>query len=169
MKKIIVVLTVVFAFSSFGSSAFSAEPKKIMYVDLFKVFNEYQKTEEYDKVLEDKKEKEKKDWEDKQKKIDELTEKAKLLSDQEKQKQAEKIKKERQELLQEKRSDLLDLRKERDQRMEDILKDIEGIIEEYAKKNKIDLVVKKAAVVYGDSSLDKTQDIIKMLNRRYKK
>lgn len=162
-KKMIFVLAFVFGVSSFAGTAFS-KTDKVMYVDLFKVFNEYKKTKEYDEQLEKRKEEKKESWEEKQEQIKEMQDKAKLLSKKEKENMQEKINEKRRKLLKEKRSDLLDLRKDRDEKMEEILQEIKGVIEDYARKNKFDMIVKKAAVVYGDDSLDKTDEILKIIN-----
>ena len=66
----------------------------------------------------------------------------------------------------ERKQAFLDLKKQRDEKMKDILEDIEDEVEKYAKKHKIRVVLKKAAVAYGNKKLDKTQDIIKLLNKK---
>ena len=53
--------------------------------------------------------------------------------------------------------------------MKDIFKDIKAAVKNYAKKNKISLVLTKNAIAFGDSRMDKTDEIIKALNSSYKR
>ena len=54
MKKVLLSLLMLGILGSFSSNLW-AKDLKIGYVDIFKIFNEYEKTKEYDKILEGKK------------------------------------------------------------------------------------------------------------------
>ncbi len=168
MRKFIIGLLFFFCIGSVGFDSLAAE-SNIIYVDLFEVFNEYEKTIEYDKDLEKEQSKREEEWGSLEEQISKLREQSKLLNEEKKKAKEEEIRKKRGALAEEKRKTLLDLRKERDQRMEEILKDINSAIEKYAKKNKVDLVLKKAAVAYGENKMEKTGEIIAILNKEYKK
>jgi len=92
----------------------------------------------------------------------------KLLKDSERSKKSKEIADKKEAFNQETRKALLDLKKERDMKMKEVLGDIKQVISDYAKKNKQKIVLKKAAVAYADKKLDKTDEIIKLLNKSYK-
>ena len=78
---------------SFSSTCFSKD-LKIGYVDIFKVFNDYEKTKEYDEKLEAKKNTAEKELEKKKETIEKLQGKLDLLKEGEKAKEEEKLNKE---------------------------------------------------------------------------
>ena len=55
MRKYVIFLIILGLVSSMSFTSFSKE-LKIGYVDIFKVFNEYEKTKDYDKKLEQRRE-----------------------------------------------------------------------------------------------------------------
>ena len=165
MKSLIVGLAFVFGLVTFNLCVFSQQDA--VYIDLLEVFSKYKKTEDYDKVLESKQEKKEQGLEEQKKLIDKLQEELKLIKDSEKDKKKEEIEAKVSSFDEERRQAFLDLRKERDDKMKEILQDIENAVEKYAKKNRLKMVLKKAAVAYGDKSLDKTQDIVNIINKDY--
>ncbi|MBN2120752.1 MAG: OmpH family outer membrane protein [Candidatus Omnitrophica bacterium] len=167
MKKLILGLVLLFGLSSFGLEAFSAED--MVYIDLFEVFSKYKKTEDYDKVLEGQQSEKEKDLESIKSEIDKLQEEFKLLKESEKDSKKKEIEDKASDFDSKRREAFLDLKKDRDEKMKEILEDIEKVVEQYAKKNRVRLVLKKAAVAYGDPGLDRTKEIITLLNKDYKK
>ncbi len=93
MKKIFGCLLVFAVIMSFSSTCFSKD-LKIGYVDIFKVFNDYEKTKDYDKKLEKKKNDVEKNLEAKKTVIEKLQNKMSLLKEDKKAKEEEKLKKE---------------------------------------------------------------------------
>jgi Skp family chaperone for outer membrane proteins len=142
-----------------------AKEYKIGYVDLAKVFDEYSKTKDSEKVLADKgKVKE----EDRKKMIDEirkLRDEQTLLS--------EKGKAEKQAVIDEKIAKLQDfdrkvreeLMKERNDMLGGILKDIEKIVTDYSKETGYDVILNSRMLLYGKEDLDLTAEILKRLNK----
>jgi len=142
-----------------------AKEYKIGYVDLAKVFDEYSKTRDSEKVLADKgKLKE----EDRKRMIDEirrLKDEQALLS--------EKGKAEKQAAIDEKISKLQDfdrkvreeLTKERNDMLNGILKDIEKVVTDYSKETGYDVVVNSRMLLYGKEDMDLTAEILKRLNK----
>jgi len=168
MKKIFGCLLVFAVMFSFSSTCFSKD-LKIGYVDIFKVFNDYEKTKEYDTKLEKKKNAAEKELEVKKVIIEKLQNKMSLLKEAEKTKKREELSKEVQEYRDLEREIFTDIRKERDEKMKDIVEDIDKIVKDYAKKNGFDLVVNSNAVLYGVKTLDITSQILKISNDKYKK
>ncbi len=167
MKKIFGCLLVFAVIMSFSSTCFSKD-LKIGYVDIFKVFNDYEKTKDYDKKLEKKKNDVEKNLEAKKTVIEKLQNKMSLLKENKKAKEEEKLKKEIQEYREVEREAFTDIKKERDEKMKNIVEDIDKIIEDYAKKNDFDLVVNSNAILYGAKTMDITSQILKISNKKYK-
>jgi len=167
MKKILIFLVGAGIIMSNQSVCFSKE-LKIGYVNVFKVFNEYAKTKEYDEKLEKNKKEAEKKLEAKKEAIEKLQNKLSLLKEKERSSEEEKMKKEITEYRETERKALIDIKKERDEKMKEIIEDINKVVEDYAKKNKFDLIVNESSVLYGDKAMDITSDIMKLANKQYK-
>ena len=142
---------------------------KVAYVDLSRMFDEYEKTKAYDKVLEADN---KKFQEERTKKIDairDLQGKSAALKEDEKGKVDKDIEKLKADLLafdQQKRTDLT---KARDEKVREILMEIEKTVSEYAKKEGYAYVFNDRVLIYGDQSMNITEPILKSLNEVYMK
>ena len=164
-KKIVVAVAVMFVIGLVTSAAAFAKEYKIGYVDLPKIFEEYKKTKISEKVLE---EKAKGKTEEEKKMVDEL----KKLKD-EQALLSEKGKAEKQTIIDNKMKALQDFRKntqeglmkEKNTALEGILKDIEGVIQGYAKEGGYDMVLNSRMLLYGSDQYDVTNDILSRLNK----
>ena len=166
MKKLFLVLTLAACAISFNAVCAAQD---MVFIDLFEVFTKYAKTEDYDKVLEEEQEVKEKGLEALKDEIAKLQEEFNLVKESEKERKKKDIEAKAGVFDSKRREAFLDLKKERDERMKEILKDIEEVVESYAKKNRLPLVLKKAAVAYGDRKLDKTKEIINLLNKKYRR
>jgi len=143
----------------------SAKEYKMGYVDLAKVFDEYKKTKDSEKNLE---EKGKVKEEARKKMVDEL----KKLKD-EQALLSEKGKAEKQAVIDSKIKTLQDfdrgardeLVKARNDMLGGILKDIEKVVTEYAKQNGYDIVLNSRMLLYGAEQYDLTSEVISRLNK----
>lgn len=166
MKKVVILILVTgLTFPMYGV----AKDLKIGYVDILKIFNEYQKTKEYDKMLEEKKSAKEKELEQKKEEIREMQDKLELLKDKEQEKEREKITKAAGEYRELERQFILDLKKERDEKMKEIINDINRVIEDYGSQKGFDLIINKGAILYGRKGIDLTETILKIVNQKYKK
>jgi len=159
-----VILAAVLSFMIFTVTAQAAE--KFAYVDLSRIFSEYKKTKDYDKVLS---EKEKKYTAERDKKIGELKQdedKMNLLSDKKKEEKKQELDKKFKEFQEYDRGQQTDLRKEQDERMKEILKDIEDAVKSYSEKEGYTLVFNDRVLVYQDKKLEITDEVIKILNKK---
>ena len=169
MRKSIAILTaVLFAAGLFVGPVCEkvfAKELKIGYVDLAKVFDEYKKTKDAEKLLE---EKGKSKEADRTKMIDEvkkLKDEQALLS--------EKAKAEKQGAIDTKIKALQDydtktrndLMKERNDMLGGIMKDIEKVVNDYAKASGYDLVLNSRMLLYGSDQYDLTVDVLSKLNK----
>ena len=91
-----------------------------------------------------------------------------LLKDQEQQKQREKITEAINDYRETERKIYLDLKKERDEKMKEIIEDINKIIRNYAEENGFDVIVNENAILYGSKNMDITEDILKLVNKKYR-
>ncbi|MDD5173863.1 MAG: OmpH family outer membrane protein, partial [Candidatus Omnitrophota bacterium] len=146
-----------------GVDAFAKE-YKIGYVDLAKVSDEYAKTKDFEKTFEV--QVKAKDSE-RQKFVDEirkLKDAQALLSD--------KAKAEKQAIIDGKITNLQEfdrkvrdeLIKQRNQMLGEIQKDIDTVISAYSKEAGYDVVLIKQTVLFADSDLDLTTEVVKRLN-----
>jgi outer membrane protein len=164
-KRIALAVAVMFVAGLVINAAASAKEYKIGYVDLAKIFEEYKKTKASEKALE---EKARGKTEEEKKMVDEL----KKLKD-EQALLSEKGKAEKQTIIDNKMKALQDFRrktqedlmKEKNTALEGILKDIEGVIEGYAKESGYDIVLNSRMLLYGANQYDVTSEILSRLNK----
>ena len=169
MKRIVVVMTALFFAAGLFVSpvcekAFAKE-LKVAYVDLAKIFDEYKKTKDSEKVLEEKG----KGKEDERAKlvaeVKKLKDEQSLLS--------EKAKTEKQGAIDTKIKALQeydtktrnDLMKDRNDMLGGIMKDIEKVVGDYAKANGYDIVLNSRMLLYGADQYDLTSEISARLNK----
>ena len=142
---------------------------KIGYVDLARVFDEYQKTKEFDKSLETKGASKQAERDKMVADVKKLRDEAELLS--------AKAKDDKQVVIDEKIKGLQDfdrttrdaLRKERDGMVRDILKEIEVVIQDFGKAQGYGYIFNDRVLVYKSEQNDLTSQVIKVLNDNYAK
>ena len=161
-KILLGALTILISFVWINVSV--AEDVKIGFVDVEKVFNEYEKTKQNDSSLKEK---------GKQK----AQERAGIVAEIKKQKEemellSESGKAEKQAIIEEKLKELKNfdedtknaLRQERDEVLKEIFQDIKNIIDVYGKDNGYTFILNEKALLYKTDTLDVTNEIVKQLN-----
>ena len=138
---------------------------KLNYLDLGRIFDEYSKTKQFDKILEKKQKAYEKDRENQLDEVKKLQEKLSLLSEEEREAQKSNLQDKITKLQEFDRSSTQDLRKQRDEKVQEIFKDIKQAIETYAKKEGITLVFDKRALVYENENLNITNQVLKIINK----
>ncbi len=165
IKYFVLTLTCVF-FLSLSAQAQGIE-RKVAFLDLSKLFDSYEKTKEYDAVLE----KDHKGYEEireqKLTKIQESTSKLALMKAEEKEKLQAEIEDMKRDLLEFDQSKRTDLAKQRDEKIREILLEIEKTVSDFAKKEKYDLILNDRVLIYGDETLDITEQVLTILNENY--
>ena len=168
--KSLKVFSLILAFLIAGAyPVFAQQALKIAYVDVGRLFDEYEKTKAYDKVLEADS---KKFEEERNKKIDQIKEfqgKLAMLKDAEKAKSEKDMEKLKNEIIEFDRTKRTDLTKARDEKVREILLEIEKVVAEYAKANGITFVLNDRTLIYGQEDLNITAPILKTLNENYAK
>lgn len=167
MKKIFGLLIFVLVLS-ISFTCFSKD-LKIGYVDIIKVFNDYQKTKDYEGELEIKKKEVEKVLNKKREEIEKLNNKIGVLKEKEKEEQQEKIREKVKDYQETGRQAEVDMKKIVIEQMTEIKEDMDKVIDDYAKKKKFNLVLDRNFVLYGDKVMDITKDILSICNKQYKK
>ena len=167
MKKSFAVRIGVVFLAICATGAFAAD--KLAYVDLSRLFDEYEKTKAYDKILEGKQTTYEKDREKNVDEVKKMQDKMSLLSDKEKEAKKGDLENKIKELQEFDRVQQTDLRKERDEKMKEILKDIENAVSAYSKANGYTMVFNDRVLVYQEKTMDITDGVIKILQGYYKK
>ncbi len=144
--------------------SFAQEKGKIAYVNLSRLFDEYSKTKEYDKVLESQHADFEKQRNAKIEQIREAQGKLALLKEDKKAELDQNIEKMKADLLEYDRQQKQDLTKDRNEKIRKILLEIEKIVSAYAKDQNYDYILNDRVLIYGNQALDKTEDVLKILN-----
>jgi len=166
MKILKMFMVLIFLSLMVTSSVHAAEQGKIGYVDLSRLFDEYHKTKEYDKILETKHGELEKIGKEKIEKIRESEGKLALLKEDQKKKLEEEIdamKGSAQEFVQQEQSNLT---KERNEKIREILLEIEKKISDFAEKENYEVILNDRVLIYGDPAKDLTEKILIILNEQ---
>ncbi len=168
MKKTFLLIVAIFFMTGlFVKPAQAADSVKIGYLDVGKTFDEYKKTKELDASLEKEAKAKQADRDKMVNEITKLRDELELLS--------EKGKQERQAVIDDKVKKLQefdkvtrnDLKKERDNMVNDILKEIDRVVQDYGNKKGYDLILNDKVIIYKKENLDITADILSALNGQY--
>lgn len=157
----------VFCLSVLCGESFAAD--KIGYVDLGRIFNEYEKTKTFDKTLTEKQNLYETERDKKVNELKQYQDKMNLLSEKEKETKKQEFETKVKSIQDYDRQKQTDLRKEQDERMKEVLKDIEEAVKKYSEKEGFTLVFNDRVLVYQDKKMDITDKIVGILNGAYKK
>jgi len=168
MKRTTVsLLLFMFVFSFLAGVAQAAD--KFAYIELRRIFDEYSKTKDYDKVLEQKESAYSGERDKKVNEIKQIQDKIGLLSDKEKNAKSGDLQAKIKVLQETDRQKLADLRKESNEKRVEIMKDIEAAIKAYSEKEGYTVVFNEVGVLYNVKSLDITDKVLDVLNKGYKR
>jgi outer membrane protein len=160
-------LAVIFGFMTSGVSL--AGDIKIAYVDLSTVFDGYQKTKEFDAVLQSQGQAFQKQRDGMIQKIQDAQSKLDLMKDTQKSAMQDDITKQKNNVLAFDREKGAELTKKRDDKVREILAEIQNIVTDLAKKEGYTYVLNSRVMIYGDPQLNVTDKVLKTLNDSYKK
>jgi len=146
-----------------------AEVKKTGYMNLSRIFDNYEKTKEYDSVLEEQYNRYESERTTKVEKIQEKQGKLSLMKEDEKKKAEEEIQSMINDLQQYDMAQRTELTKKRDERIREILLEVEQVVSNYAKKEGYDLIFNDTVLIFGADSMDITDQILELLNAAYQK
>lgn len=169
MNRMRLQVVTVCVLSALCGPAVQAAELKIGYVNLAKLFDDYQRTKESERVLEQKgaqKQAQLKGQADELKKLRDALE---LLNAQARETKVKEIEEKSDAFQQLKTRTERDLVRERNQMAKTILDEIENTVTDYAKANSFSLVVDQRSLLYGQEAYDLTDELLKVLNDRYAK
>ncbi len=146
-----------------------ADAGKLGYLDLSKIFYNYQKTKEFDAVLEQKNKDFEKDRNVKIEKLKEAQGKLALMVEKEQEKMKADVEQMRQDLIAYDQAQRTDLTKQQDEKTREILLEIEKVVSEFSKKEGYDLILNDRVLIYGDTTMDITDAILTKMNESYNK
>lgn len=165
MKTLKMFIMSFFLAAVMTTGAVAADGGKIGYVDLSRLFDEYHKTKEYDKVLEAKHTDLEKAGKGKIEKIKESESKLALLKEDQKKVLEEEIdvlKGEAQEFVRQEQSNLT---KDRNEKIREILLEIEKRVSDFAEKEGYDIILNDRVLIFGNPAQDLTEQILVILNK----
>ena len=165
MKKLVLVVAAALLGMFVVTGSVYAQDK-LAYIDLSRAFSEYNKTKDYDKKLT---EKENSYVSERDKKVGEfntLRDKFALLSDKDKEAKKGELESKAKTLKDFVTQKEEDLRKEQEEKMKEILKDIQDAVKSYSEKSGITIVFNDRVLVYQNNSMDITDSVIAILNKK---
>ena len=167
--KAIKVFSLAVMFGMVATGITFAADVKIAYVDLSKVFDGYQKTKEFDAVLQTEGDAFQKQRDAMVSKIQDAQSKLDLMKDAEKAAMQADIERQKNEVVAFDKEKRTELAKKRDDKVREILTEIQGIVSGMAKKEGYTYVLNDRVMIYGDPQANITDDVLKTLNDSYKK
>jgi len=142
---------------------------KIAYVDLSKVFDGYQKTKEFDAVLQSEGEVFQRERDAMIQKIQDAQSKFNLMNDTQKAAMEKDIEKQKNDVVAYDKEKRAELAKKRDDKVREILAEIQKIVSDLAKREGYTYVLNDRVLIYGDPQSNVTDVVLKTLNDSYKK
>ena len=142
---------------------------KIAYVDLSKVFDGYQKTKEFDAVLQSEGGVFQKERDAMIQRIQDAQGKLNLMNDAQKTAMQADIEKQKNDVVAYDKEKRTELAKKRDDKVREILAEIQKIVSNLAAREGYAYVLNDRVMIYGDPQFNVTDVVLKTLNDSYKK
>ena len=165
--KIVSVFTLSFALGVPLWAAESAGGTNYAYVDVAKVFDDYQKTKENDRVLQDAGKKKEEERDAIVHEIRQLKDELALLADDAKTKKQDMMEAKVRDLQAFDQKAKEELGTQRNKVVKEIFKDIDDTIKRYGERKGLDFVFNERALVFHNPKKDVTTDIVSELNKGY--
>jgi outer membrane protein len=151
------------------STLASAQELKVAYVELGNVFNNYQKTKDFDAVLQKESQEAQTKLDEMVKKIQDNESKLPLMKDDEKKKLQESLKKQVGEFREFEAQKKNELAKKFDSMRKEILLEVEKVVSNIAKQEQYDYIFNDTVLLYAGNESNLTEKVLKSLNDSYKK
>lgn len=140
---------------------------KVAYVDVAKVFDEYQKTKDNDTKLQSAGKKKEEERDAIVHEIRRLKDEQALLAEDAKEKKQEAIDVKIRELQDFDAAARRELGEQRNQTVREIFKDIDELVQRYGERKGYDLIINDRVLLYRRPTLDVTKEVLDELNRSY--
>ena len=169
LQKLMWVLGILALTNVHSASLVLAAESKVAYIDVEKVFDEYEKTKKFDSELQE-------EGKGKQAKRDAIVAEIRKLKD-EQALLSEDKKKQKQADIETKLKDLdtfdetarKELGEKRNGVMKEIFGDIDKLMRDYGQRKGYDFIFNERALLYKNSKYDETANVLKELNDNYRK
>ena len=161
------ITAILIALLSCAAVAGAAEESgKIGYIDLARVFDEYNRTKSSEATLEQRGKQKETELDGRLTELKKLRESLELLNDDAREAKAREVEEKAESLQQFRNSTARDLRRERDKVAKTILQDIQVGIQEYGKANGFSMIFDARSLLYAEAAHDVTDEVLKLLNSR---
>ena len=144
-----------------------AEGLKVGYLNVGRVFDEYQRTKDSEQILEQKGKQKQAELEGRFTELKKLRQNLELLADQPREAKSKDLEEKSDEFQRLKTDGERTLVRERNDRAKQILDEIGKTVAEYAKTNGFSFVLDQRSILYGQDPYDLTDEMLKILNDRY--
>ena len=170
MKRIAIffVVSLLGTFLLSATSVFAAS-QKYAYINVAKVFDEYQKTQDDNRNLQEVGKEKEKERDVLVHDIRQLKDELVLLSDDSKMKKQEQLDEKIRELQAFDQSAKRGLGEKRNEMIRNIFKDIDDVVQRYGERKGLDLIFSDRALLYHSEKYNVTDEVLKELNKNYKK
>ncbi len=139
---------------------------KIGYVNIAKVFDGYERTKTSDAALEKQGKQKEAELEGRMGELKKLRQGLELLNDEAREAKTKEVEEKADELQRFRANTARDLQRDRDKIAKEILSEIQGGVDAYAKANSFSLILDQRSLLYGQSVYDVTDEVLKLLNSR---
>lgn len=150
-------------------SAFALDTSKVGYVDIAKVFDEYQRTKDNDQDLQKAGKKKEEERDALVHEVRQLKDEMVLVTDDAKLKKQEILETKVRELQDFDRRAKQELGTERNRVVREIFKDIDDAIQRLGERKGLDFVFNERALLYHHAKLDLTLEVLNEINKEYAK
>ena len=154
-------------FVSLLTTSAQAKDLKIAYVELGGIFNNYNKTKDYDTKLQKESQDAQKQMEAMLKKFHDDEGKLALLKEDEKQKLQTSIDKQKMDLMEFQKQKRAELGKTFEDKRKEILLEIEKVASDVAKKEGYTFIFNETVIIYAEPGTNITEQVLKVLNDSY--
>lgn len=166
-KVLILALAGIFLATLMPVQLFAAE-LKIGHADVIRIFENYNRTKDQNKILEEDTKKDKEQRDQMVMQIRKMKEEIDILSKDAKEKKQVEIDNKIRQLQEFDQKVGLNLKQKQDDIMRDILKEIEQVVDKYAQDNGFAMILNTRALLYSQKQNDVTDNILQILNSKYK-
>lgn len=164
--------TVLFLILFAGCFAFAARPalaEQYAFVDVAKIFDEYQKTKDNDEALKVVGKAKEDERENLVKSVRALKDELVLLTDDAKTKKQDELDGKIRELQDFDQAAKRELGEKRNKLVREIFQDIDTVVQKFGERKGFDMIFNERALLYHSGKLDVTQEVLTELNKGYKK
>ena len=168
MKAVVQGLIVMTVLAASGAAA-HAEEVKYAFVDVANVFDNYMKTKDNDRTLQDSGKKKEEERDALVHEIRQMKDELALMSDDAKAKKQETLNAKMKELQDFDRDARQALGEQRNKVVREIFKDIDDTVQRLGERKAVDMVFNERALLYHNPKNDMTKEVIDELNKGYAK